>query len=432
MLKSHHGTTKGIAPKSGDPRQEFARHSLLASERPDRGSRRLPALDGLRYIAALSVAVFHLVACAENGQASLWGRPGSDVFGAGYVIASYGWVGVPLFFMISGFVICMSSWGRSPEAYAVSRIIRLYPAFWACLFITTSVAMLHPDVYKPLSLRALLVNLTMLPDPLGVARVDNVYWTLWLELKFYLLFLLVVIAGLTYRRVVAFCLIWSIAAVSLGELRQPWLDSLLIRGNAQYFIAGVALFLIRREGPRPVLWIIVGLSWVLSMHYYDGNPWQAAHGGSYTPSSILITACYLVMILLALGKLDRLNWRGLTALGAATYPLYLLHNVAGSTVIHFVGQHLTLPPAALLGIALLVLTVAALLVHHLVERPLAPRLKAALTGRSRPIPEITAARRGTTPVDRRGLDLRRPHPCRRPKVIWITGSRAEQDDDRCQ
>ncbi|GIM96217.1 acyltransferase [Paractinoplanes toevensis] len=362
----------------GQPRHQKDRQPRSAGPAND-GRRRLPALDGLRYLAALSVAVFHLVAGGEDGLVNLWGRPGADVFGVGYLIASYGWVGVPLFFMISGFVICMSSWNRSPAEYAVSRFVRLYPAFWACVLLTTLVTILHPDVFHPVGFRALLANLTMLQDPLGTPRVDDVYWTLWLELKFYLLFLVVLRRGTTYRRVVGFCLAWTIASVLATEVHQPWLDALLIRGNSQYFIAGIALYLIHRYGSRPVLWTLVGSSWALSMYYYAGNPWQTVHGHSYAPSSALITACFVVLALLALGKLDRLRWRVLTVLGTATYPLYLLHRVAGFTIVHALRQHLTASPVVLLAGLLVALTGVALLIHHLVERPLAPRLKAALT-----------------------------------------------------
>jgi peptidoglycan/LPS O-acetylase OafA/YrhL len=45
-----------------------------------------------------------------------------------YRVAHQGWTGVYLFFLISGFVICMSAWGRSVGQFAASRITRLFPA----------------------------------------------------------------------------------------------------------------------------------------------------------------------------------------------------------------------------------------------------------------------------------------------------------------
>jgi peptidoglycan/LPS O-acetylase OafA/YrhL len=59
------------------------------------------------------VAVFHMLAVGGLGfggsGVQIYGRPAQEVFGSWvFFAASYFWVGVPLFFMISGFVICMS------------------------------------------------------------------------------------------------------------------------------------------------------------------------------------------------------------------------------------------------------------------------------------------------------------------------------------
>ena len=43
---------------------------------------------------------------------------------------SFGYLGVELFFLISGFVILMSVWNRAPGAFGVSRVVRLFPAYW--------------------------------------------------------------------------------------------------------------------------------------------------------------------------------------------------------------------------------------------------------------------------------------------------------------
>src|SRR5574342_204249 len=111
---------------------------------------RVRALDGLRFLAALSVAVFHLLAVAGRPVGvNIYVRPSSEVFGSAFVVASYGWVGVPLFFIISGFVIPMSSWGRTPAQFAVSPFVRLFPAYWACIIATTVVARLYPYLFKP-------------------------------------------------------------------------------------------------------------------------------------------------------------------------------------------------------------------------------------------------------------------------------------------
>jgi hypothetical protein len=102
------------------------------------GAVRLRALDGLRLLVALMVAFFHYL--GEDQSALAWGKDATRIFPDVDYLAPYGWLGVEIFFMISGFVICMSSRGRcwpcscSPGCSTVSSSVRSAPscdASWA-------------------------------------------------------------------------------------------------------------------------------------------------------------------------------------------------------------------------------------------------------------------------------------------------------------
>lgn len=223
-----------------------------------------------------------------------------------------------------------------------------------------------------------LANLTMFETQLGFRRMDGVYWTLWAELQFYLLFAIVVTMGLTYRRVVAFCGIWATASILAPETNIPLLQTFAMPQEAPYFIAGVAMFLMYRFGPNLMLWGIVGFTWLVAIsriHTMKGIYDDAVQRPlSWAVIAVIITLCYVLIIAVALGFFDRIQWKWLTVAGALTYPLYLIHQEAGWTLIHWL-RTLGTGTGAALAIALVVALVTAWLIHRLVERPVSGLMK---------------------------------------------------------
>ncbi|MEV0413215.1 acyltransferase [Streptomyces sp. NPDC050448] len=359
------------------PRREVAPPPASAAPRP-----RLEALDGLRLLAALMVVFHHYVGFGGSSEAAknAWAKPVDVVFPTASWLASYTWTGVEFFFVISGFVICMSSWGRSLGDFFTSRVVRLYPAYWFAVLATTAVVTLWPVVLHPLGMKDVLLNLTMLQESFRVGSVDAVYWTLWVEIRFYLLFALVVWKGVTYRRVVLFCALWTIASVLVTAGRAPFADYIVMPEYSPYFIAGVAMYLMHRFRPTLLLWGIVGISWLFSVRqvslYNDNLAGSLGRTMDAKPAIALMTLGYLVMLLLALGRLSWVRGKWLTVAGATTYPLYLLHEHIGWTGIRLLRHHLS--PWALVTVMTLGMVLAAWLVHRFLERPLSALLKRGL------------------------------------------------------
>ncbi|MEU7906205.1 acyltransferase [Actinoplanes sp. NPDC049118] len=345
---------------------------------------RLPALDGLRLICALAVAGYHYgVSWRLDGIHP----PAHFVPHAGHVLI-YGFLGVEVFFLISGFVICMSGWGRSPRDFLASRAGRLYPAFWACVLLTAAVVTVLPvtlgvPVSGQPSVTDVAVNLTMLPDLLNVPMVDTVYWTLWVELRFYLFFACLTWTGLTYRRTATFCTAWLVAAVVVPAHSQSLLTDIVMPQWAPYFIAGVTMYLMHRHRPTAWLCALVVACWLLSLQSVHVRVLDVHPGFPVPtwPAPVIITIAYVVLIAIALGATDRLTWRWLTTAGALTYPFYLLHQRIGYSIIRNVHAHTGWPAAPLILGAVVLLLGVSWLVHRFVERPLMPALGSLLRGR---------------------------------------------------
>ncbi|GAB1644811.1 acyltransferase family protein [Krasilnikovia sp. MM14-A1259] len=354
---------------------------------------RLAALDGLRLIAALSVALYHYgTSWRLDGV-----HPPSYHLPAASHVTIYGFLGVELFFLISGFVICMSSWGRGLGRFAISRVSRLYPAYWVAIAITATVVTVLPITGgvpippTPLTTGGVLTNLTMLQQPFGVAAVDTVYWTLWTELRFYLLFALVVGVGLTYRRAVGFCIVWMLAAVLTPKLGSPLLDMVVMADFAPYFIAGIAMYLMHRFGPTLMLWAIVGVSWLLCLPRVAVRMADVHPGFDVPawPGVVIMTGCFAVLLLIALRRADRIDWRWLTVAGALTYPFYLLHQRIGYALMRTAYPHVSLPAWVLIATTTATMLALAWLVHRYVERPLSPIMRRSLTTALNHLPRRT-------------------------------------------
>ncbi|MFE2586336.1 acyltransferase family protein [Streptomyces sp. NPDC059378] len=379
---------QALAPTSPAPaptvRVRDPEKAPAAAPRPRAGDR-LRALDGLRLLAALMVCMYHFA--GKNGPiAESWHQSPGLKFPTLSLAATYGSLGVQFFFVISGFVICMSSWGRSLGDFFRSRVARLYPAYWVAIVLITAAACILPVVVHPLRSDEILVNLTMLQQPMGVNRVLGVDWTLWVEVRFYAMFALFVVwRGVTYRRVVLFCALWTLAGVFARVADMPLTDELVMRDHAPFFIGGLALYLIHRYGSDLLLWGIVIMSFLLGQRYSVTALWHPGMQGDFHRNPYVIQAivflAFAAVAVVAVGWTRWANWRWLTVAGALTYPFYLIHEHLGWFFVRVLNRDLGLPPYATIVISVTSLLCIAWLIHRLVEKPFGPRLKRALVVR---------------------------------------------------
>ena len=344
---------------------------------PTRG--RLRSLDALRLIAALGVVIFHF----SNRQSDAWGKPIGEVFPELASVTVYGAFGVQLFFMISGFVVLMSAWGRSVPQFVASRVSRLYPAYWVGVIATGLYLYLDrssPGVanWDNIGIVGWLSNLTMVQPAIGFPNVDGVYWTLWAELKFYLLLGVFIAIGITRNRILLVCAAWPVAGMLAAISQEKLLIELLQPDNAPFFAMGMMLFLIWREGPTfiTVTILLANLAFALAVGYR--SLWWTTNGGPADPWKVV--ALYIVFVLLILlathGPIGRLDWKWLSAAGALTYPLYVLHAELGWGLIGAIQTYF--PPYVTLAIVTGVMLIAAWLVNRFVEQPLGPRIRRAV------------------------------------------------------
>lgn len=339
---------------------------------------RLRELDLLRFAAALAVVLYHFTGF---GGAGAWPAPSQEVFPELAPVTRFGYLGVDLFFVISGFVILMSAWGRGPGEFGISRLVRLMPAYWVSVLLGAAVYAVFRTGHGVPGL--IVPNLTMLQGGLGLRNVDAVYWTLWVELHFYVLAAVLAGIGITYRSCLIFMAAWMLGGVFADEADSKVLQVMLVPTWSCYFIAGMALYMIHRFGPTLLLWGYVAASYLVALRW---GAWRAENvfgGADETVVSAVITGIFAVMILVATGRLSRLRRRGLTVLGALTYPLYLVHSQLALPLLDAVYPGLDRWTA--LAVAVGASLLAAYAVHRLVERPGAAWMRARLMASLEPM-----------------------------------------------
>ena len=325
---------------------------------------RFALLDGLRLAAALAVLAFHYTARETDAWATPISRQAPGVFD----VSKYGVFGVDLFFVISGFVILMTAWQRPINDFVASRVSRLYPAYWVCVVVTALVLFL--DGARWFRASDVLINLTMLQEAFGVQHIDGVYWTLWVEMRFYALMALFILVGITERRLLAFAVSWPIIAAVAEKTHLDFLAYVLVWQHAALFAGGMVIFLIGRNGHSLLRWLALGFTALMAFATSTPEAAERILGttGAGVPSVAAVGAvflCFAAVAVVTLTPLRRIQWRWLTLAGALTYPLYLVHEQIGWVVIRHTQQLGWVPAVMLAAITAVVLAAA---VHFLVER----------------------------------------------------------------
>ncbi|MBE9583770.1 acyltransferase [Mucilaginibacter sp. JRF] len=140
--------------------------------------KRLQWIDALRGIAAIMVAVVHLSLFVKE---SIVTHPSAAYYFIVTDFFNWGKIGVVIFFLISGYVIPQSLYRSNNKNFIINRLFRLYPAYWVSILCFCVLSTTSPSFEK------LLFNITMFQKFFGVKDIIGVFWTLQIELVFYII-----------------------------------------------------------------------------------------------------------------------------------------------------------------------------------------------------------------------------------------------------
>ena len=332
------------------------------------GKRNLEMIDLLRLLSALGVLVYHYGSAFGRLPDPHTAWPRMPLPESWMAWSWCGWIGVELFFVISGCVIAGSARSARPGAFAAKRAARLFPAAWICASLSLAM-LLAAGAQGPL-LAEWLGSMAL--SPVG-PWIDGVYWTLGVEIAFYAL----VTALLAWRRVEGLEPLGLVLAglslaywliIATGSLPAAWVQprvaDLLLLTHGGFFALGIFVRAALDKGMTRGRALAMALCLFPAMLEIIAHALRSARELGIEASPLAPMAIFAagVVAMLAANWLQPLLARRLRpgsamAAGLATYPLYLLHQAAGTAAIALLaraGLPVTLA-APLVGAAMLVL-----------------------------------------------------------------------------
>jgi peptidoglycan/LPS O-acetylase OafA/YrhL len=332
---------------------------------------RAPALDLLRLVAVLGVVAFHF---GLQGPAGMVAVPNVAAW------PRYGFMGVPAFFVISGFVIAYSAEGRTASSFAIARFSRIYPTFLLCMTITFLAVQIFGAPYFQVTFLQWVSNLIIVAP--GHTYIDSAYWSLVVEAVFYGWVAALIRLGLFQRRCDAVLLIW-IAVSLLNELTVDirFFGKTLLTDYSGFFVSGILMYQMlvgKPDGRLRGLFVLAVMTGIYqSIHNLR---WIRQETGSdfdeLTVAGIFVLSVAIIFLATRIKHLPA-NPKLLLALGGCTYPLYLLHQQLG--YVAFMHMNADANPSFTAAIVVSVITLASLGIWRFFERPVQRRVKAVLT-----------------------------------------------------
>ena len=320
---------------------------------------KINSLQALRYFAALIVLLYHVSKHAPSGSV--------------FMYFQYGYAGVDVFFVLSGFVIALST-SRKKRAFHLrkfyfSRFARIYPAYWVFLFFPLMVIALVFPQYSPSprvfgSWEIVFTFLLVFGHPV----VSQVTWTLSYELYFYLLY------GVLFKSrkvfVLAFygiLIIFLLMIVNVYKI--PCLKHLANPIVLEFF-AGVYAYKLAEGGVKgvklPVIVLVIG---VIVFFVSLGGYWGVDNMRTYryvffgVPSFLLI----LSLALLEEKGAIRISEGLLTRLGDSSYVMYLIHSPLVSFFALFISDRYFDIGMSFLAV---IVTFLSLCLYVVIDRPM--------------------------------------------------------------
>lgn len=282
---------------------------------------RIEALDGLRFFAFIMVMFYHYLFIAPL-QGFIPREYAIDAF-------SFGDFGVDLFFLISGFVITLSSENRTPKKFIIARFNRIFPLFVICALIIFFFSISLPMVDPKERFISLVYSLSFYPGVFGKDYFSSVYWTIAVEVTFYIWVFILMKLRLWNNFRNEICFAWlALSLLNNFIIHNNLISTIFITHFAGHFVIGVVIFELRTSKIQPKHSLLILISSIFIYNNMIGHQkWIDSFGVSYDHASLLFMTFFIIALVWITSHVESLGkyYNSIKMLGAMTYPLYLVH-----------------------------------------------------------------------------------------------------------
>jgi peptidoglycan/LPS O-acetylase OafA/YrhL len=323
-----------------------------------KSTNRLLELDYLRGIAALSVVLFHYTFGYDNGLHEI----STDKF-----YFKYGNYGVHLFFLISGYVIFKTlKKVETPLDFIVSRFSRLYPTYWAAILFSLVFVNIfsNPSGYQNVSFTQFFFNLSMVQHYFKIKDIDGAYWTLAIELEFYIIMFILFIRK-QLDNIQKWSVIWLFISIIAFLFKFPlrnFLNQILILEHAPLFISGI-LFYELKKGKKVHTILLLVCCFITELYF--------SYSINFSLIPLFIIFCiYSCFLLISIGGFNTTTpIKPLLFFGDISYSLYLIHENVGITIIFNLKKRICDYQIFYIPITMLIVIFLAYILSNTIEKP---------------------------------------------------------------
>jgi peptidoglycan/LPS O-acetylase OafA/YrhL len=294
---------------------------------------RLCFADGLRGIAALWVVLFHL---SEGNHIPAIKSVLPEIFYK--VIFDWGHLGVPIFFVLSGFVMALTAQKvlfnpANALKFISRRLVRLAPPYYVAIAVSLTLLLVKSHAlntpYSPPTIGGIVQHLFFVQDIFNTPQINLVFWTLCIEVQFYIAFALLLLAAdalqaKNYLANARFKIFGAVLVISflwpLGILKTALWQGGFIGFWFSYLLGVMVCWAWLNKAPNKTK---------LSTFTAAACGALLMIGAVKHDSFALIAAIAASVMLVAAHKNKMhiwFNWVWLQWLGLISYSLYLLHN----------------------------------------------------------------------------------------------------------